>query len=329
MIDNKVILLTGGTGSFGTSFAKKILKDFKPKKLIIFSRDELKQFNLQNELSKFSCVRYFLGDIRDKNRLMMAFNGVDIVIHAAALKQVPTAEYNPFEFIQTNVLGAQNIIEACHFNGVKKVIALSTDKAVNPINLYGSTKLSSDKLFISANNMGLKTKFSVVRYGNVINSRGSVIPLFKNLINKKSKIFPITDKRMTRFFLSIEDGCQFVIDCLKMMRGGEIFIPKIYSSKIIDILLAMKEGAKIKVIGIRKGEKLHEVMCPKDESHITYDCDNFYMIYDKNVKNLFYNYRNKKVKPKKVQKDFEYSSLTNSLYCNIHNIHKITSMIDD
>ena len=265
MFNNKTILVTGGTGSFGKKFIKILLSKYQPKKIIVYSRDELKQFEM-GQIFNDKCMRYFIGDVRDKERLMLAMKGVDYVVHAAALKQVPAAEYNPMECIKTNINGAQNVIDAAIANNVKKVIALSTDKAANPINLYGATKLASDKLFTAANNIvgEGETRFAVVRYGNVVGSRGSVVPFFKGLIERGATELPITDERMTRFWLKLEDGVEFVLKNFQRMQGGEIFIPKIPSMRILDLAKAIAPNAKIKVIGIRPGEKLHEVMCPSD-----------------------------------------------------------------
>jgi UDP-N-acetylglucosamine 4,6-dehydratase len=278
----KSILITGGTGSFGKMATRMILERFKPKRLIIFSRDELKQFEMAQEFSdiKHPCMRYFIGDVRDRERMIQAFRGVDVVIHAAALKQVPAAEYNPTECIRTNIHGAENVIDAAIQNEVPLVIALSTDKAANPINLYGATKLASDKLFVAGNNMagGRATRFSVVRYGNVIGSRGSVVPFFKKLIKDGAQMLPITDTRMTRFWITLEQGVEFVFKSLERMQGGEIFIPKIPSMKMIDLAAAMAPGKQIEVIGIRPGEKLHETMCPEDDSHLTLEFGDHYVI---------------------------------------------------
>lgn len=263
--EESTVLVTGGTGSFGKAFIKRVLKDHKPKKLIIFSRDELKQYELANEVTD-RCVRFFLGDVRDKDRLYRAFREVDVVVHAAALKQVPAAEYNPFEFVKTNVLGAANIVDAAIDCGVKKVIALSTDKAANPVNLYGATKLCSDKLFVTANAYaGSKpTRFSIVRYGNVLGSRGSVIPLFLKM--RKTGVLNLTDKRMTRFWLTLEQGVEFVLSNIDWMEGGEIFVPKIPSMKLMDLAEAIGPDCEFKYSGIRPGEKLHEVLVPSDEA---------------------------------------------------------------
>lgn len=279
MMQDKSILITGGTGSFGKEFTRIILKNFEPRKVIIFSRDELKQFEMQQEFSDRR-MRYFIGDVRDRERLSMAMRDVDYVIHAAAMKQVPAAEYNPMECVKTNVYGAENVAHAALANNVEKVIALSTDKAANPINLYGATKLCSDKIFVSANNIagGSRTCFSVVRYGNVVGSRGSVVPFFKKLIKGGSDHLPITDERMTRFWITLDEGVEFVIQSFKRMRGGEIFVPKIPSVRIGDLARAMAAHLPHKIVGIRPGEKLHEVMCPKDDSHLTLDFTDHFVI---------------------------------------------------
>src|SRR5690349_7417090 len=269
MFNNKSILITGGTGSFGRECTRQILARYKVKKLIIFSRDELKQFEMQSEFNQEE-MRYFIGDVRDPERLCQAFDGVDYVIHAAALKQVPAAEYNPMECIKTNVHGAENVIRAALETSVKKVIALSTDKAANPINLYGATKLASDKLFVAANNMvgNRPTRFAVVRYGNVVGSRGSVIPFFQRLLNSGATELPITDERMTRFSITLQQGVDFVIRNFERMQGGEIFVPKIPSATVLELAKVMAPHLPTKVIGIRPGEKLHEVMCPVDDSRL-------------------------------------------------------------
>ena len=279
MFNNKSILITGGTGSFGKQYAETILERFKPKKIIIYSRDELKQFEMQQKFNAPE-MRYFIGDVRDAERLSQAMRGVDYVIHAAALKQVPAAEYNPMECVKTNIHGAQNVIKAAIENEVEKVIALSTDKAANPINLYGATKLVSDKLFVAANNMtgGHMTCFSVVRYGNVVGSRGSVVPFFEKLIAEGAKEIPVTDPRMSRFWISLQDGVNFVLCNFERMHGGEVFVPKIPSMRITDLAEAIAPGMPIKVIGIRPGEKLHEIMVPADDSHLTLEFDNHYVI---------------------------------------------------
>ena len=279
MFDNQSILITGGTGSLGHQLTKMILQRYQPKRLIIFSRDELKQFEMQQRFNQ-ACMRYFIGDVRDLGRLNQAMRGVDYVIHAAALKQVPIAEYNPLECIKTNIHGAENVISACLSNQVKKIIALSTDKAANPINLYGATKLASDKLFIAANNItgAQDTCFSVVRYGNVVGSRGSVVPFFKRLITEGATSLPITDAKMTRFWLKISDGADFVLKNFQRMQGGEIFVPKIPSVRVVDLASAIAPEAKQHIIGIRPGEKLHEIMCPSDDSHLTLAFDDHYVI---------------------------------------------------
>jgi UDP-N-acetylglucosamine 4,6-dehydratase len=270
MFNDKSILITGGTGSFGKKWVGRLLKDFKPRRLIIYSRDELKQYEMQQEFDQ-PAMRYFIGDVRDGERLRTAMKGVDIVIHAAALKQVPAAEYNPMECIKTNIHGAENVIQAALEADVDRVVALSTDKAAQPINLYGATKLASDKLFIAANNMagGHRTTFCVVRYGNVVGSRGSIVPLYNKLIAEGADHLPVTDSRMTRFWISLQEGVDFVIKSLERMSGGEIFVPMIPSVRIPDLAAAMAPNLPTKVIGIRPGEKLHEIMCPADDSHLT------------------------------------------------------------
>ena len=280
MLNNKSILITGGTGSFGKKFIKIVLDRYKPKKLIVYSRDELKQFEMQQIWPDNSDIpiRYFIGDVRDYHRLKTAMSGVDIVIHAAALKQVPSSEYNPFETVKTNIIGGQNVADAAISTGVKKVIALSTDKAAAPINLYGATKLASDKLFIAANNYagGHEINLSVVRYGNVMGSRGSVIPFF--LKQKKKGVLTITDERMTRFNITLQEGVDFVLQCLEKMWGGELFVPKIPSYKILDVAEAIAPDAKHEIIGIRPGEKLHEEMITKTDAMNTLEFDNYYVI---------------------------------------------------
>lgn len=270
LLENKVILITGGTGSFGRAFVRYVLKHYKPRKLIIFSRDEFKQWQMSKEFpeSEYPQLRFFLGDIRDKDRLRLAFDGVDYVVHAAALKHVPILEYNPFEAVKTNIIGAQNIIEVAIEKGVKKVVALSTDKAVSPVNLYGATKLTMEKLFIAGNAYaGAKeTSFSIVRYGNVVGSRGSVIPLFLKLLSEGSKELPITDERMTRFWISLEEGVRLVLFALEEAEGGEVFVPKIPSVRIVELAKALCPDCSLKFIGIRPGEKLHESLIAEDEA---------------------------------------------------------------
>lgn len=279
MFNNASIMITGGTGSFGKQYVHTLLARYKPRKIIIFSRDELKQYEMEQDYNQ-GCMRYFIGDVRDRDRLIQAMNGVDYVIHAAALKQVPAAEYNPMECIKTNIHGAENVIQAALANNVKKVIALSTDKAANPINLYGATKLASDKLFVAANNMagGHATRFSVVRYGNVVGSRGSVVPFFNKRIAEGCSSLPITDVRMTRFWITLQQGVDFVLKNFERMQGGEIFVPKIPSVNVVDLAKAIAPQLPHEVIGIRPGEKLHETMCPADDSHLTLEFADHYVI---------------------------------------------------
>lgn len=315
MFNGKNILITGGTGSFGKKYTEIILSKYKPNKLIIFSRDELKQYEMAQEFND-PCMRYFIGDVRDGVRLKEAMFGVDYVIHAAALKHVPVAEYNPMECIKTNIDGAQNVIEAAIANNVDKVIALSTDKAANPINLYGATKLASDKLFVAANNMvgTRKTRFSVVRYGNVTGSRGSVIPFFKKLIAEGATELPITDEKMTRFLITLEDGVIFVLKNFERMYGGEIFIPKIPSMYMTELAKALAPNLPHKIIGIRPGEKLHEIMCPADDSHLTLEFDDHYVIQPtiqfSHISDFSTNKLGEKGVP--VEQGFEYNSGNNT-----------------
>jgi UDP-N-acetylglucosamine 4,6-dehydratase/5-epimerase len=279
MLNNKVILITGGTGSFGKQFVKTMLTRYRPKKLIIYSRDELKQYEMAQTFNTPQ-MRYFIGDVRDQPRLRQAMDGVDVVVHAAALKHVPVAEYNPMECIKTNIYGAENVIQASLAANVDKVIALSTDKAANPINLYGATKLASDKLFVAANNMvgDRRTRFSVVRYGNVVGSRGSVIPFFKKLLDQGARELPVTDERMTRFWITLQDGVDFVIKNFERMHGGEIFVPKIPSATVLALASAMAPDLPPKIVGIRPGEKLHEIMCPADDCHLTLEFHDHFVI---------------------------------------------------
>ena len=310
MLNNKSILITGGTGSFGKKCTEIILQRYKPRRLIIFSRDELKQFEMGQQFpySKYECMRYFIGDVRDKERMYRGFNNVDYIIHAAAIKQVPAAEYNPFEAVKTNILGAQNVINVAIDKGVQKVIALSTDKAANPINLYGATKLCSDKLFIAGNSYVGKDHsiFSVVRYGNVAGSRGSVIPFF--LKKKEEGVLPITDPRMTRFWITLEQGVGFVLKNLEIMVGGELFVPKIPSMSMMDLAKAIAPECKTEIIGIRPGEKLHEVMVPKDEAHRTIEYEDKYII---KPDFRFFGRRFNSNGGKPVPEGFEYNSGTN------------------
>jgi UDP-N-acetylglucosamine 4,6-dehydratase len=312
-LNGKVILVTGGTGSFGRRFVETAL-GHSPRKLIIYSRDELKQSEMQADLAerfgpeKMSSLRFFIGDVRDRQRLILAMRGVDIVIHAAALKQVPAAEYNPSECIATNITGAENVVWACLTNRVQQVVALSTDKACNPINLYGATKLASDKTFVAANNLSgdIGTRFSVVRYGNVVGSRGSVAPLFQRLIAKGAAELPITDPRMTRFWITLNQGVEFVLSSLEIMRGGEIFVPKIPSMKMTDLAEAMAPGMPIKVVGIRPGEKLHEIMISADDARATVDLGDRYAIEP-----AFVEYTREPFSGARLAEEFCYASDTN------------------
>jgi len=278
VLHGKSVLVTGGTGSFGRRFIKTILRDHAPRRVVVFSRDELKQYEFQQEIGDDPRVRFFIGDVRDRERLWRAFDGVDIVVHAAALKQVPAAEYNPFEAIKTNIHGAQNVIDAALDRDVERVIALSTDKASSPINLYGATKLVSDKLFVNANAYSgpHQTRFSVVRYGNVVGSRGSVVPYFQRLAS--SGVIPITDERMTRFWITLDQGVEFVIRMIGTMHGGELFVPRIPSMRVVDLAIAVAPKARIEIVGIRPGEKLHEEMIGVDDARRTRDAGNFYVM---------------------------------------------------
>lgn len=322
MLNNKNILITGGTGSFGKKCTEIILKRYKPKRLIIYSRDELKQFEMEQQFpaSKYDCIRFFIGDVRDKERLNRAFRNVDYVIHAAAIKQVPAAEYNPFEAVKTNILGAQNIINVAIDQGVKRVIALSTDKAANPINLYGATKLCSDKLFIAGNSyVGQDhTIFSVVRYGNVAGSRGSVIPFF--LKCRESGVLPITDSRMTRFWITLEQGVNFVLSNLEKMVGGELFVPKLPSMNIMDLAKVIAPECKTEIIGIRPGEKIHELMITKDDARRTLEYKDHYTIQPEFY---FWKHRNIGNKAHPVEEDFEYNSGTNPWRLKTEEMKKI------
>ncbi len=324
MLNNKNTLITGGTGSFGNLFVETVLKRFKPKKLIIFSRDELKQSIMAQKFphEKYSCIRYFIGDVRDLPRLKLAMEGVDYVVHAAALKHVNVAEYNPMECVKTNIGGAENVINAALSTNVSRIIALSTDKASDPINLYGATKLTSDKIFVSANNIvGDKhpTRFSVVRYGNVAGSRGSVVPIFKKLIEQGSKELPITDDKMTRFWITLSQAVEFVLKSFERMQGGEIFVPKIPSIRVTDLAKAIGPKMNHKIIGLRPGEKLHEKMCSIHEAYLTLDFKDHYVIkpsirfYDEDI-NYSKNKLNETGKP--VPKDFEYRSDNNEHFLN-------------
>lgn len=321
MFNNKSILITGGTGSFGNRFVSFLLKNYSPRKLIIYSRDELKQFEMQ-QVFDAPCMRYFIGDVRDKERMKSAMRDVDYVVHAAALKQVPAAEYNPNECIKTNIYGAQNVIDAAIETNVSRVIALSTDKAANPVNLYGATKLASDKLFVAANNMsGAKgPRFSVVRYGNVIGSRGSVVPFYRDLLAQKKDVLPVTHAEMTRFWITLDEGVEFVVQSFQRMQGGEIFVPKIPSVQILDLVQAMSGKREHEIVGIRPGEKLHEVMVPEEMAHHSLEFDDHYVItpaiifFEKNM-----DYKKNKLGEigKPVADKFEYHSGTNPHFLTV------------
>ena len=330
MLNNKTILITGGTGTFGKAFTSYVLEHYEPQKIIIYSRDEFKQFIMANEYKQYADkLRFFIGDVRDKERLQRAFEGVDYVIHAAAMKQVPACEYNPNEAIKTNINGAQNIIDAALDSGVKKVVALSTDKAVNPVNLYGGTKLVSDKLFIAANAYaGHKdTCFSIVRYGNVAGSRGSVIPFFQNILDNGGTELPITDYRMTRFWISITQGVELVIKALQEANGGETFISKIPSFKITDLAQAMLPGCKMPEVGIREGEKLHEIMVTVEDAPNTYEYDKHFIIFPQMT-------WNEKQKPnpdgkgKRVPDGFSYSSGNNAEWLSVEEIKELLKNLE-
>ncbi|MEX2525589.1 MAG: UDP-N-acetylglucosamine 4,6-dehydratase (inverting) [Gammaproteobacteria bacterium] len=332
MFNGKSILITGGTGSFGRCCVRALLESYKPKRLVIFSRDEVKQYEMQQELDD-PCLRFFLGDVRDRYRLIQALRNVDYVIHAAALKQVPFAEYNPMECINTNVYGAENLIAAALENNVEKVIALSTDKAANPINLYGSSKLASDKLFMAANNIAgdHQTVFSVVRYGNVVGSRGSVVPLFNQLLRQGVDSLPITDEDMTRFWITLQQGVKFVLENFRRMWGGEMFVPKIPSVRIVDLAEAMAPGMPRQIIGIRPGEKLHEVMCPSDYSHLTLEFDDHYLIKPTikfHHRDVDYTVNPLGVKGTPVPRGFEYNSGTNPDFLDLDEIRQLNHLSD-
>lgn len=332
MFQGKSILITGGTGSFGQKFSRFLLNHYEPARVIVYSRDELKQSLMAADpaFADHKAMRFFLGDVRDGKRLKQATEGVDYIVHAAALKQVPAAEYNPMETIKTNIHGAENVIEAALENSVSKVIALSTDKAANPINLYGATKLASDKLFVSSNNIkgSKETAFSIVRYGNVVGSRGSVVPFFEKLIADGADSLPITHTEMTRFWISLDQGINFVRDSFERMQGGEIFVPKIPSIKITDLASAMAPDTPIRVIGLRPGEKLHEVMCPADDSHLTIEFDDHFTLkptinfVDQDVD---YAVNNRGEKGKPVEFGFEYNSLNNSHFLSVEEIRRFNA----
>ena len=332
MFDGKSILITGGTGSFGRQFARTILGRFKPRRLVVYSRDELKQFDMRQDFPDES-MRFFIGDVRDRERLVQAMRGVDFVIHAAALKQVPAAEYNPMECIKTNIHGAENVISAALACEVEKVIALSTDKAASPINLYGATKLVSDKLFVAANNLagGHKTRFSVVRYGNVVGSRGSVVPFFRRQIAAGCDHLPITDRKMTRFWITLQQGVDFVVRNFERMHGGEIFVPKIPSVRVVDLASALAPGMLQRVVGIRPGEKLHEVMCPGDDSHLTLEFVDHYVIKPSiqfsGVADFSVNRLGERGRP--VEEGFEYQSGRNPRFLTIEEIVALNREVAD
>ncbi len=331
MFNDKSILITGGTGSFGKKFIKTMLARYKPRRLIVFSRDELKQFEMQ-QMFDAPAMRYFLGDVRDGQRLKQAMRGVDFVVHAAALKQVPAAEYNPMECIKTNIQGAENVINAAIENNVQKVIALSTDKAANPINLYGATKLVSDKLFVAANNIagGHQIRFSVVRYGNVVGSRGSVVPYFRKLIADGATELPITDARMTRFWISLQDGVDLVFKSFERMHGGEIFVPKIPSAHMTDLAAAMAPDLPTKIIGIRPGEKLHEIMCPVDNAHQTLEFHDHYVICPAITFTVQSDYKVNAIGEvgKPVGEGFEYSSGTNPNFLTLEALRELDKIVE-
>ena len=331
MFNGKSILITGGTGSFGYRYVSTLLEKYDIKRLVIYSRDELKQYEMAMKFQGYENVmRFFIGDVRDASRLKEATRGIDIIIHAAAIKHVPIAEYNPMECIKTNIHGAENVIQAALDNNVEYVMALSTDKAANPINLYGATKLASDKLFVAANNMsGGRTKFAVVRYGNVVGSRGSVVPFFKNLIKEGADSLPITHKDMTRFWITLQQGVDFVLKCMERMDGGEIFVPKIPSVRIVDLAKAMAPDLPIKTIGIRPGEKLHEIMCPADDSHLTLEFDDYFII---SPSIIFYSRKMDFTenaigeKGRLVAQGFEYNSGTNKHFLDVSEINDYNNL---
>jgi UDP-N-acetylglucosamine 4,6-dehydratase/5-epimerase len=326
MFNDKSILVTGGTGSFGKKFIKTVLARYKPRRVIVFSRDELKQFEMQ-QVFDAPAMRYFIGDVRDGERLRLAMRGVDFVVHAAALKQVPAAEYNPMECIKTNINGAENVINAALENNIEKVIALSTDKAANPVNLYGATKLVSDKLFVAANNItgDHRTRFAVVRYGNVVGSRGSVVPFFRKLIDGDAKELPITDERMTRFWITLQQGVDLVFKSFERMHGGEIFVPKIPSSRVIDLATAMAPDLPTKIIGIRPGEKLHEVMCPEENSPQTLEFADHFVICPaiKFAVEADYKLNMLGERGKAVAEGFEYSSDSNPHFLSLAELSEL------
>ena len=321
-LNEKSVLVTGGTGSFGKHFVKTVIEKYKPRRLIIFSRDELKQFEMQQvfPMEQHPFMRYFIGDVRDRDRLELAMRDVDYVIHAAALKQVPTAEYNPFECIRTNIFGAENVVHAALRRNVRKVVALSTDKAANPVNLYGASKLASDKIFVAANNLSGAdgTKFSVVRYGNVVGSRGSVVPFFQKLVQDGAENLPITDERMTRFWITLTQGVNFVLSSMEMTRGGEIFVPKIASTTIVDLASLLGPNVRQKVVGVRPGEKLHETMIPADDSRWTVELEDRFVILASFAAAAREAYLHRGAKA--VKEGFAYSSDSNPEHLDVHGL---------
>jgi UDP-N-acetylglucosamine 4,6-dehydratase len=328
MFDDKSILVTGGTGSFGKNFIQDILQRYRPRRVVVYSRDELKQFEMQQSFTH-PAMRFFIGDVRDRERLTQAMRGIDFVVHAAALKQVPAAEYNPMECIKTNIHGAENLIHAALENDVEKVIALSTDKAANPVNLYGATKLASDKLFVAANNIagGARTRFSVVRYGNVVGSRGSVVPYFKKLLAEGACELPVTDARMTRFWITLDEAVEFVVKNFARMQGGEIFVPRIPSVRITDLVEAMAPGINMRIIGIRPGEKLHEIMCPSDDSHLTLEFRDHYVIRPTISFVVQVDYFTNALGESgwEVAQGFEYSSGSNPRFLNVAELSRLNA----
>src|ERR1700751_633407 len=327
-LNERSVLVTGGTGSFGKHFIKMVIAQYKPRRLIVFSRDELKQFEMQQEFphAQYPFIRYFIGDVRDRDRLELALNGVDFVVHAAAMKQVTTAEYNPFECIRTNVFGAENVVSAALNRGVKRVVALSTDKAANPVNLYGASKLASDKIFVAANNLSGEggPRFSVVRYGNVFGSRGSVVPFFKKLAAEGAESLPITDARMTRFWITLTQGVNFVLSSMEMMRGGEIYVPKIPSCTVPQLATLMSPGHKQHIIGIRPGEKLHETMIPTDDAHCTVELDDRYVVLQSFANAARDAYLHRGARP--VAEGFSYSSDSNPERLDVRGLQMLLQM---
>ncbi|MBK8754238.1 MAG: UDP-N-acetylglucosamine 4,6-dehydratase (inverting) [Candidatus Competibacteraceae bacterium] len=330
MFNQKSILITGGTGSFGKRCVKTLLERFKPNRVVVYSRDELKQYEMAEEFNQPE-MRYFIGDVRDRERLRQAMRGIDFVVHAAALKHVPVAEYNPMECIKTNIYGAENVIAAALDNDVERVIALSTDKAANPINLYGASKLASDKLFMAANNIAgrHRTRFAVVRYGNVVGSRGSVLPFFRKLAANGARELPITDPRMTRFWITLQQGVDFVLESLNRMQGGELFVPKLPSARITDLATAIAPHLPHQIVGIRPGEKLHEIMCPRDDSRLTLEFADYYIIRPSITFTMKVDYAITRSgeQGRLVEDEFEYNSGTNPHFLNIDELHSLLAEV--